>query len=113
LKGIGKWLKINGEAIYATKKWDSAPDTDTLIRYTVAKSGNTLYAIALKWPGISLKLSSSIPYTKLTKVDLVGSSLITIPYSIINGSIVLQLPATPPAGTEHAFAFRITEIGKL
>jgi len=113
LRGIGKWLKINGESIYATKKWDAAPDTDTLIRYTVAKSGNIMYATALKWPGSSVTLSSSLPYTRHTKVALVGSSLANIPYRIRNGSIVLQLPANPPAGTEHAFVFRITGIGGI
>src|ERR1035438_5082982 len=76
---IGAWLKVNGEAIYATRPWkifgegpstrsfekgqfdgqrdaNTKPFTPADIRFTQSKDGKTIYAIVLGWPtnGISL-----------------------------------------------------------
>jgi alpha-L-fucosidase len=73
VKGIGAWLKINGEAIYATRPWKiygEGPSTLAAeegrfggqtdvqkqpflaedIRFTQSKDGKTLYAIVLETP---------------------------------------------------------------
>lgn len=47
LLGIGKWLAINGDAIYSTRAWTKSSEGD--FRFTA--KGSVLYAIALKWPG--------------------------------------------------------------
>lgn len=76
MKGMGRWLKVNSEAIHATRPWkvfaegpadmrDSkksksgkplstwnyrVPFTAQDIRFTQSKDGKTLYAISLDWP---------------------------------------------------------------
>ena len=46
LLAVGKWLEINGEAIYSTHPWKTFGKDN--IRFTTKP--NTLYAIALHWP---------------------------------------------------------------
>ena len=88
---IGKWLSINGEAIYETRPWQvfgegptevvtgSFNDTKRLpftsedIRFT--KNGDKFYAIALKWPENGKLLIKSLPAEgeQINKIDLLGN----------------------------------------
>ncbi|KAK2572035.1 Alpha-L-fucosidase [Acropora cervicornis] len=46
---MGDWLKVNGEAIYATKPWRVQNDTVTPDIWYTSKAG-AVYAISLEWP---------------------------------------------------------------
>jgi alpha-L-fucosidase len=54
LKALGAWLKVNGEAIYATRVLP--PYQEGQVRYTRSKDGRFAFAICKQWPGKSLSL---------------------------------------------------------
>jgi len=62
IKEVGAWLKVNGEAIYATRprEGDLWKEGDT-IRYTRTKGKQTIYVISRGWPGQLLKLKTIEP----------------------------------------------------
>jgi alpha-L-fucosidase len=55
LHDIGRWLKVNGEAIYGSGPWLVASQGETL-RFTLGKDGRHLYAIHKGWPAAEVEL---------------------------------------------------------
>lgn len=124
LLGTGKWLAVNGEAIYGTRPWkiygegptESAsgefktqkPFTAKDIRFTA--KGDTLYAITLELPSAGepvtiSSLSSKAGNGTIASVELIGSNE-KITWSQKKDALVIKtIPGYP---SENAAAFRIT-----
>uniref|UniRef100_UPI00398E624F tissue alpha-L-fucosidase-like isoform X2 n=1 Tax=Pristiophorus japonicus TaxID=55135 RepID=UPI00398E624F len=49
LHGVGQWLRVNGEAIYASKPWRVQKENATNIIWYTSK-GSSVYAMFTKWP---------------------------------------------------------------
>ena len=47
LRQLGSWLKVNGEAIYASKPWKRQNDTETSYVWLVQSVGSVVYICAL------------------------------------------------------------------
>ncbi|HXQ81238.1 MAG TPA: alpha-L-fucosidase [Opitutaceae bacterium] len=55
LHDVGRWLKVNGEAIYRSRPWLVASQGDRL-RFTRSKDDRYLYAIHKGWPEADVEL---------------------------------------------------------
>jgi alpha-L-fucosidase len=62
LKDTGKWLRTNGEGIYATRPRSGTPWSEgSSIRFTRSKDDRVPYCFALDWPGKTLEIKSLEP----------------------------------------------------
>lgn len=90
LKGIGEWLKINGEAIYGTSK----SPFDYLPWGRCTRKGNDLYLHVFDWPSngkIVVPMSNKVISAQM----LDNKYKDPIRYSTSRGELTLQLPAVP------------------
>jgi len=127
LRYLGRWLQINGEAIYGTRPWhvygegpakigqghlkerDDQPFTAKDIRFT--RKGNALYAIPLGWPGEkitiqSLGTKSPLAAETIQDISLLAEDDIALSWSQDEDGLTISLPAQPVG--EHAFAIKIS-----
>jgi alpha-L-fucosidase len=125
LLDIGKWLKINGEAIYGTRPWllsgegpTEVPEgsfTDTKrqsytgqdVRFT--EKGNFLYVTALAWPGQELVIhslgkTSPLSAERIAQVSLLGGPA-QLSWSQGEDGLKVHLPDQKPG--EHAYVIKI------
>jgi alpha-L-fucosidase len=110
MKGAGKWLRVNGEAIYSTRAREAElwREGDT-IRYTRSKDSRFIYAIVTAWPGRQLILKTVRPKPG-SLVRLLGKPG-SLPWAFDSekGTVVtlpanIQQPDQRPC--DHAWSFR-------
>jgi alpha-L-fucosidase len=125
LLGIGKWLKVNGEAIYGTRPWKVHGEGPTTVQggsqsdrtfrgYTkgdirFTTKGGALYAISLAWPGETLTVKSladgsALRAKKIAAVTMLGTDA-KIRWSRDKAGLTIHTPKARPC--EHAFVFRV------
>lgn len=109
LLDIGRWLKVNGEGIYNTRRFSITSEGE--VYYTCSKDRQTVYAIATKWPGKYLELKSIVPKAG-SRIYLLGEKeplKWSYDRSIRSTSIEIpdRLQESPRRPCKYAYTFRI------
>ncbi len=99
---MGKWLKVNGEAIYATNGRKEYREGDH-IRFTVSKDGKYTYIITTK-PTRQLKLTT-IGVKNTSRVMMLGVEKPLRWAKGGDGTVVIDLPETLPG--QYAWVVRV------
>ena len=107
LKEIGKWMKINGEAIYNTRMY-SVFDEGENIRYTQAKDGKTKYVFLFSFPKEKLLLKN-ITAGKKVIVQLLGSDK-KIPVKQTADGLEITIPETLKGVTDNVWVLKFLDV---
>jgi alpha-L-fucosidase len=130
LDQITAWMKMNGEAIYATRPWTvygEGPNQvqsgsfkgesisklgATDIRFTRDKTNNVIYAILLGWPDSAVSIASlgSASKTqpgKIEHVALLGTDE-RVKWKQTGESLEVKLPAKPGPASEYGAALKVS-----
>lgn len=125
---LGKWLSINGEAIYNSSPWHSQSDSlNGKVWYTCRKTPyngmhptlppqendnvTAIYAIILQWPENSvLKLSdvTSCLHSGTYVVQMLGNEGQHLNWKITNGEVAIQLPNKANVRSQNAWTLKFT-----
>ena len=110
LAEIGKWMSLNGEAIYGTVGDNTIGKQD---KFEFTHKDNTTYAIYRADEGETIPKSleiNNLKVTKNAKITLVGTSE-TLKWTDINGKITIQIPDKINAKdlVDYAWVFKIAK----
>ncbi len=125
---MGAWLKVNGDAVYASRPWKLSSEGPTGkgghgknpvytakdIRYTQSKNRKTVYATAFGLPygNLTLHLTKVLKVTKDAKITMLANGK-NIPFEVNElKHLVLDLSKINEknAGCKHAYSFAIEGI---
>jgi alpha-L-fucosidase len=113
LLGIGKWLDVNGDAIYASRPWIKFMEGATgrgAFNVHFTTKGDTLYAIANNWPADGQAVIASLATGAASASGSIKVELLGHDGELVSTQTDQGLEITLPADhtTEPFYTFKIT-----
>lgn len=110
LHEVGKWMHINSEAIYETRRNGNPYQLDETTKLTYKKDGKTAYVIATSWPGTELNLGALKPAAG-SKINLLGADEV-LTWEEQAGEAIITIPAAlqdeKNRPCDYAWVFKVT-----
>lgn len=106
LADMGAWLKVNGEAIYATRKWENAPAASAAATMFFTKRGKDLFLIVTAWQEKPIVIEAIGNPGNVTLLGYNGK----IRYSASGNKLIIYPPSLSPATNpcQYAWAYKIS-----
>jgi alpha-L-fucosidase len=133
LEKIGKWLRLNGQAIYETRPWkvygephkalserhgrgdeqEKVVYSSEDVRFTRSKDNKTVYAILLGWPGndkqVTIQSMNSTDFTeRIQNISLIGHYG-EISWQQTTKGLTLRMPHKQPCDYAYCFELKLKE----
>ncbi|QIB42290.1 alpha-L-fucosidase [Streptomyces aureoverticillatus] len=105
LRETGRWLKVNGEAIYDTTYWSRMAQLGEDLRFTV-RQNKAFYIHSLAEPGARLTVEAPVPIRPGDKVTMLGHGR-PLTWRTTGGSLVMDVPRAARAAGQHVWVFKV------
>lgn len=107
LLDMGRWLAINGEAIYDTTYWWRVQG-EGILRFTISYENNAFYIISLTPPGATVVVNSGVPMRQGDMITLLGYMGGALPWTMTtNGVLTIAVPPVAQQSGEFAWVFKV------
>ena len=106
LKEIGAWIKINGEAIYGSRMFNVFGEGDS-VRFTQSKNGRTKYIFLMDFPQGN-QLITTMPFSKTTKVKMIGTSS-SLLWKPTNGGVMITIPNHLKSSINYVWVLKVVD----
>ena len=103
LRGLGSWLRVNGEAVYRSRPWaiaEAVTTEGTGVRFT--QRDGSVYAILLDLPQCEFGIRG-VDASALTGVRMLGLDE-AVDWRVTDGMLTVRLPERMPVSPSHVLA---------
>lgn len=106
LEAIGKWMKINGGAVYHTRMYNHFSQGDS-IRFSQSDDGKTKFIYLFTYPEKELSINKMV-FPENADIQLLGSDH-TISWRRTGNGAVIQLPQALKAASRYIWVLKVSE----